>query len=303
MNGVLVVGSLNYDYQISTEQLPKMGETILGNAIHYSCGGKGANQAYASAKAEAPTTMIGAVGSDQYGGILKANLKKAGVSTDNIETIENESSGMSFLSIDSDGQNSIICIQGANKYVSKNQMLRNASEFKSNRIVLLQLEIPTEAVYEAIGQAKRFGDSVILNPAPYHPIDSSYLQMVDYITPNEMELSSLAPDYVTIEDKASSLIEEGVKNVIVTLGARGALLVDSKGEKKYFVPPTVKVVNTVGAGDCFNGYLAALLSKGYSVEEAISVANIASSISVEKAGAQESIPDMKEVRSFQAAGM
>jgi ribokinase len=127
--------------------------------------------------------------------------------------------------------------------------------------------------------------------------------MVDYITPNEMELSSLAPDYVTIEDKASSLIEEGVKNVIVTLGARGALLVDSKGEKKYFVPPTVKVVNTVGAGDCFNGYLAALLSKGYSVEEAISVANIASSISVEKAGAQESIPDMKEVRSFQAAGM
>lgn len=298
MNGVLVVGSLNYDFQISTERLPKKGETVLGNAIYYSCGGKGANQAYASAKAGTPTTMLGAVGDDRYGNMLKDNLARAGVFIDHIKTVENESSGMSFLSVDAQGQNSIICIPGANKYVSSDMVRKNAAGFQNSNVVLLQWEIPTEAVYESVRQAKRFGNRVILNPAPYHPIDPSCLEMIDYITPNEMELSSLVPDCVAAEDKASILIRKGVKNVIVTLGAKGALLVDSKGEKKHFASPAVKVVNTVGAGDCFNGYLAALLSSGRSVEEAISTANIASSISVKKSGAQESIPNMKEVQSF-----
>lgn len=298
MGGVLVIGSLNYDVLIHVQKIPSVGETVLGDSISYSCGGKGANQAYASGKARVETTMLGAVGDDQYGRILKANLKNAGVHTDRIITMENQVSGMSFLTVDRKGQNNIVNVPGANKYLTREHIIANRSLFEKNSISLLQLEIPVETVYEAIDLSKKNNVRVILNPAPCRKIESRYLKLIDILTPNEIELSSLVPEYATIEEKAFHLIDLGVKNVIVTLGKKGALLVNKKKEAKYFVAPAVKVLNTVGAGDCFNGYLAGLISENYEIEGAISHAVIASSISVMRAGTQESIPDIEEMWSF-----
>lgn len=300
MAGVLVIGSINMDMTVTTEKIPLPGETVLGTKLEYHGGGKGANQAIAAARAGVNTFMIGAVGKDDNGRQLKKALSESGVDIAGIDEIEEKPTGCAFITIDEKAENSIIVIQGANKSVNTELIHKHKDCFKKADVVLFQHEIPRKTVEDSLIIAKEEGLATILNPAPAFPVKEEYFKYIDYITPNENELQTITggkkDEYV---ENAKSLIDKGIKNVIVTLGEKGVIHASSDGVKSY---PSIRVkaVDTTGAGDCFNGYFASSLAKGITVEEAIRTAVIASGLSVTKCGAQESIPDIEYVNEYAA---
>ena len=296
MKNVLVVGSLNMDIVASVNELPTKGETVLATFMEKFSGGKGANQAIACSRFGAKTYMIGAVGEDDNGMILLDGLKSNDVDTTGIIINHNENTGMAWITVDREGQNAIVVVSGANGGLTKEDIDDHDGLFDDADIVLLQLEIPLETASYVIDKAHKKGCKIILNPAPGVKLDSDILSKVDIITPNESELDILISnssdeDYV---DKANRLLACGVKNVICTLGEKGALLINNNGHA-MFPAESVNVVDTTGAGDCFNGVLAAQLAKDKGIEEAIKIAVKASSLSVTKKGAQSSMPIWQDV--------
>lgn len=295
MGNVMVIGSLNYDVCASVDRIPEIGETILGDSVAYHCGGKGGNQAYACAKAGAETTMLGAVGADACAEILKRSLTEAGVNAEHLLEIADTSSGNAIISVDAAGNNTIIVIPGANARVTEAYVRDMSNQFQAGQVVVLQFEIPQPAVYEAIRLAKEKGCVVVLNPAPARNIDPAYLSAIDYLTPNETELRLLVQAGGSLEEKAAALIDGGVKRLIVTLGEKGVMYMDEGKHTTYYPARKVNAVDTVGAGDCFNGFFCAAIADGKPVSEAIQKAIVASSISVSRSGAQSSFPDGEEV--------
>lgn len=295
MGDVAVIGSLNYDTSVRTTRIPAVGETVLGSSIAYHSGGKGANQAYACAKAGAKTCMLGAVGDDTCAEILENSLKSANVCTENLLKFQNVSSGNAIVTVDDAGNNAIIAIPGANYQILPQHIYEFRETLRAVSVALLQLEIPIETIYAAIETAKQEDCLVVLNPAPVQSIQNEFLAMVDYVIPNETELHQLVAGNASAEDKALQLIADGVKNVIVTLGEKGVLYVDAHKNVRKFAAKRVNAVDTVGAGDCFCGYFTAALAKGEKVETAIDEAIAAAAISVTRTGAQESIPTRAEV--------
>ncbi len=303
---ILVVGSLNMDMTVSLKNIPKKGETVLGEHLRYVPGGKGANQVVACAKLGDAVTMLGSVGSDSHGSILVQNLRKAGVIVDHIQAPKNETSGLAIIYVEDSGKNNIVVIPGANEKTDIAYLEQHAEVFAMCDYLLVQMEIPLESVLYVVKKAKQFGAKVILNPAPSpdpSEIISYILQYVDIITPNETELQTLtgwAGEFSLDQLKASanSLLEQGPSQVIVTLGGQGAALCESGKDPLVLPPPDADVVDTVAAGDCFNGALIVALSEGKSVEEAIRFANCASTIAVTRKGAQDSIPSRDEVEKF-----
>lgn len=291
---IIVVGSLNYDIAVRTQSIPKLGETVMGESIAYNCGGKGGNQAYACAKAGAQTKMIGAVGDDACAEVLVDSLKQAGVDICHLRRVKGCCSGNAVVVIDDAGRNSIIVIPGANERITDTYVRELQSEFCQADVVLLQMEIPLAVIYETMRIAKAKGCKLILNPAPVQPIDPQYYPLIDYLTPNETELDNLIEGNGTVEEKARALNRLGIAHVIVTLGEKGALLADENGIS-YFAARMVEAVDSVGAGDCFNGYFCAALAEGRTNDEAIRIAIAASSLSVTRPGAQCSIPGRTEV--------
>lgn len=299
---ILIIGSLNMDMVIKVDEIPKVGETVLGNLIDYIPGGKGANQAYAAAKLGGEVSMIGTVGNDSFGEILKNNLIGAGVNTMYIDKKDNVSTGLATIYVNKNGNNCIVVIPGANKNCDKPYLQFLTSVIEKYDIVMFQMEIPIDAIFFGIEYAKKHGKTVILNPAPapkYLPIE--VLKLIDYITPNETELEKITGYSVNTEDDvltaAQKLIDLGVKNVIVTLGAKGAMHVNSDGEFLYKAEK-VKAVDTTAAGDSFNGALAVYIAEGKPIEKAIIFANQVASISVMHSGAQASMPTRFEVEQF-----
>lgn len=295
---ILVIGSLNMDMITEMRELPVKGETILGDKLSYVPGGKGANQACAVGSLGNNVTMLGCVGNDEFGKIQKNILSEKGVEISRLKESGDENTGIAIIYVDVKGDNSIVVIQGANKECDVAYLKENDESFKKCDFVLLQMEIPHDAIYYAINRAKELGKTVILNPAPApEGIPEEILKKIDYITPNETELYRLAggegENINDIEMAAQRLLDKGVKNVIVTLGKRGALLVNE--EKKQLYPAeVVEAVDTTAAGDCFNGAFVVGLAEGKE-EEAISFANLASSITVTRKGALNSIPTRDEV--------
>lgn len=299
MKKVLVIGSLNMDMVVNVNTIPRKGETVLASSMEKYHGGKGANQAVASSKFGAKTYMIGAVGSDEHGKDLVESIKSNGVDAKGIEVRKSEKTGMAWITVDQKGENSIVVIAGSNGTLSKKNIDANEELFHEADIILLQLEIPMEAVEYAIKKGKENGCIVILNPAPAIELSPELLSKVDIITPNESELDILAScpeDWDPIQ-KAKIVLGYGVRNVICTLGDKGALLVNQKGHI-YFPALIVNSVDTTGAGDCFNGVLAAELAKDESIEVAIQSAIKAASISVTKKGAQSSMPTRHDVDKY-----
>ena len=300
---ILVIGSLNMDMVVNVEQMPLRGETIMGKSLAYVPGGKGANQACAAGKLGKNVTMLGCIGDDGNGQALRKSLAAAGVDVSYLVVCPGVPTGLAVITVDNGGGNSIIVIAGANSQCSPEVIRAHEKLIADSDIVVLQLEIPLEAVAEAVRLAKAHGKTVVLNPAPApDSLPDELLRSVDYLTPNETELARLSgmptDTAEQTEQAARSLIEQkGIGAVLATVGSAGALLVTAETAQ---LVPTIKVqaVDTTAAGDTFHGGFVTALSEGRPVLEAIRMGNMAASISVTRKGAQTSIPTREEVEAL-----
>jgi ribokinase len=300
MFDILIIGSLNADLVVRVPRFPVPGETISGGDLKIIPGGKGANQAVAAAKLGATTAMLGRVGQDQFGKILLNNLERFQVDTSRVQTSPS-ATGTAVIIVDEIGQNSIVLSPGANGEVTK----VDVNEFSVGRIgarfVLLQLEIPLDVVTFAAESARENNVLVILNPAPARALPAELLKSVDYIVPNESELSLLTGlevfDLDSAEVAARELLQQGTFKVIVTLGDKGALYVSRDGS--FHIPAfSVNVLDTTAAGDAFIAGMAVSLAQGKIMRESIRFACACGALAATKFGAQSSLPTIDEVEKF-----
>lgn len=298
MPDILVVGSLNTDLVVRTPRFPGPGETISGEDLQIIPGGKGANQAVAAARNGAQVAMLGRVGNDSFADFLLDNLKENLVDVQFVER-DTASTGTAVIVVDAGGQNSIVLSAGANGKVASADV--NNAPFRDFKLVLLQLEIPIPTVLAAAQRAHGDGLRVILNPAPAKELPEGLISLVDYLIPNETELSLLTEmevhDVASAEHAARSLLERGVKNVVVTLGSRGALLV-SGAQATHVGTFSVDVVDTTAAGDAFIGGFAYSLLQNKSLEESVGYGCACGALATTKFGAQPSLPTKQDVERF-----
>jgi ribokinase len=296
MSEIIVVGSLNA--VVRTPRFPRPGETISGEDLQVIPGGKGANQAVAAARHGANVSMLGRVGNDTFGDFLLDNLKENNVDFQHIQR-DTASTGTAIIVVDTNGQNSIVLSPGANGKVSSADV--SSASFSDHKLLLLQLEIPIPTVLSATQRAHENGLSVILNPAPAQQLPEELISVVDYLIPNETELSLLTAmevkDTPSAERAAKSLLERGVKNVIVTLGSKGALIVTGT-QVTHIDTYKVDVVDTTAAGDAFIGGFAYKLLQNKSLEDSVRYGCACGALATTKFGAQPSLPTKKEVENF-----
>ena len=292
---VMLVGSANVDLVVRTHRFPAAGETLTGQTFQTFAGGKGSNQASAIGKLGGTAGIVAKVGADSFGDQLVAGLRSCGVETAWVLRDSDEATGVALITVDDNGQNTIIVAPGTNALLTPAEV-RSALGAVDFSVLLVQLEIPMECVLGAAEFAS--GRTFILNPAPARSLSDVLLAKVDYLTPNETEaqiLTGILPvDDTTCLAAANILLDKGVKNVVFTLGANGSFLANAKGGRHY-PPIPVTPVDTTGAGDAFNGALALFLAQGEPVERAIHLANITGALSTTKPGAQASMPTLAEV--------
>ncbi len=303
---VLIIGSSNMDLNIYSQRLPKPGETVTGGTFQQFLGGKGANQAVASVRSGAKTIFIGKIGTDAFGDQMISRLTKEGIDMSNVIRDNEHPSGVAFIMIDESGENMISVAPGANFHLSKSDVIKNSEIIKNASSLVVQMEIPIETIEEIFKIASEGNVIKILNPAPLKSIPKNVLKNLDIVIPNEGELYRLhslleLPEVKTegkdkIVQASKDIVEFGINFVITTLGSKGCLIYDKNNDEVTEIPAIkVKAVDTVGAGDCFNGVLASKLCKGESVKNAVKYATAAASIAVTRKGAQESMPYAEEI--------
>ncbi|TBL71433.1 ribokinase [Paenibacillus thalictri] len=303
MGKIAVVGSINMDVVNRVVKHPLPGETIKGLGTEYNPGGKGANQAVAAAQGGGDVTMIGAVGTDAFGGELLATLKERGVGTSGVAAKEG-TSGLAFITVSEEGENNIILSEGANGRVLPEDIDLFAAELEGADVVLLQNEIPWETTLYTMQLAKEKGVRVFFNPAPAFKLPESAFSYIDVCILNETEAGEITGLPVESQEEAetaaSKLIEGGMNCVILTLGVKGSVLVNQAGER--IVTPSFKVtpVDTTAAGDTFIGAFAVASAEGKSLAEGLRFASAAAAITVTRSGAQMSIPGRQEIERFLA---
>ncbi|RHW51412.1 ribokinase [Lactobacillus bombicola] len=304
MNKVTIIGSINLDTNLRVERMVKPGETIHAKEHYSAAGGKGANQAVAAARSGCLTSFIGAVGNDAPGSEMLNLLKQEKIDISGITTVNNESTGQAFISVDDQGQNSITIYAGANYDVNVKDIEQKSELIASSDFVIAQFETPVDATIRGFEIAHANGVRTILNPAPaMAKIPVELLKLTDMIAPNETEAETITGVHVTDEasarQAAAKLHELGVKAVIITIGSKGAFY-DFNGQSELVPAFKVKAVDTTAAGDTFIGAMASLLKPDFSnLPEAIVFANKASSLTVQRYGAQPSIPYKKEILQVQ----
>ena len=294
---LVVVGSLNMDLVVRAPRHPRPGETLIGSQFQTFPGGKGANQAVAAARLGAAVRLIGRVGQDAFGDALLQTVGQDGVDTSFISRDPQAASGVALITLDEAGQNTIVVASGANMRVSPEDIQQAAAAFEGADLLLMQLECPLEAVEAAAELAQRRGIPVVLNPAPARPLPASLLAKIDYLLPNQTELQALAEGETDVSAAAARLRKNGVRNLVVTLGEEGALLVTDNTEQK-FDAYKVPVVDTVAAGDAFTAAFCVALMEGKSLPEAVQWGNAAGAIAVTRPGAQPSMPKREELIQF-----
>ena len=294
---ILVVGSSNTDMTVKTRTLPLPGETVLGGVFTMGAGGKGANQAVAARRLGGEVKFICKVGRDIFGDNAIAHYREEGLDTDGILRSELPS-GVALISVDEHAENCIVVASGANNDLSEADIEAVAGDLRSCGILLLQLEIPVPSVLKAARIAHEAGATVVLNPAPACPLPDELFRYVDLFIPNETELSTFSGLPVTDEESAAkgaaAMQAKGVGRLIVTMGSKGSLICE--GGSPVFVPAQkVKAVDTTAAGDTFCGALCVALSEGKTLPQAAAFATAASALTVQKMGAQDSIPYRKDI--------
>ncbi len=305
MEHILVVGSSNTDLVVRTDRAPRAGETVVGEGFGIVPGGKGANQAVAAARLGAQVTFVARVGDDDFGRRNLENYRHEGIDTRYIAVDPREPSGVALIVVEASGENRIVVVPGANGRLSPSDVERAAPAFSHTRVLLVQLEVPLEAVETALQMAKDRGVLTILNPAPARALPREILSLVDFLTPNETELEILVGERVSGPEDASAagerLLEGGPGTVIVTMGERGALIISREGKREVPSFP-VRAVDTTAAGDAFNGALALALARGMELGEAVRYACAAGALAVTKPGAQPSLPTAAEVEALLSGG-
>lgn len=294
-----VVGSLNMDLVVGVTDLPKEGETLFGHELSEVPGGKGANQAAAIGKLGIPVSMIGKVGQDTNGSCLIKSLRSAGVDTASVMH-SLRPTGTALITVDQAGRNHIVVIAGANANLTPDDIERQLNVIELADVVVLQLEVPLETVAHTLELAKSLGKTTILNPAPARKLNAEILRHVDFLIPNEHELQAITGiqqlDETGIREAAKSFAEQGVGNLIVTLGDKGCVHSDGNSVT-FYEAYRVKAADTTAAGDSFIGGFVAGYSEG-DVGQAIRFAMKTAAITVTRHGAQSSLPTRDEVLSF-----
>lgn len=300
---LVVVGSSNTDMILRLDRLPRPGETRLGGAFALAAGGKGANQAVAAARAGGRVTFVACVGRDLFGNQALAGFRRDGLDTRWVRRDRTAPSGVALIFVARNGENCIAVASGANAHLTPADVHRARAAITRAAAVLLQLESPLPTVQVAAALAHGAGVRVMLNPAPARPLPDALLRRVTWLTPNETEAEALTGVPVRGERAAARaaerLLARGVEAVILTLGKRGAFV--AAGELRQRVPGfRVRAVDTVAAGDVFNGALAVALGEGRPLLEAVRFANAAAALSVTRPGAQPSAPRRAEIERFLA---
>ncbi|BDG60101.1 ribokinase [Caldinitratiruptor microaerophilus] len=301
MADVVVVGSLNVDLVVRAPRLPNSGETISAQSLDTVPGGKGANQAVAAARLGVSTAMVGRVGEDDFGQLMRKSLGDAGVDVRGVLPVAGQSTGVAVVIVAPGGQNAILAVPGANGAMGPEAVGEARPLFSSARVILLQLEIPMATVIRAAQLAREAGALVVLDPAPARPLPAHLIRLVDFVTPNEVEAQALTG--ITVRgrkeaaDAAQELLGQGFRRAIVKLGPEGALFAGPEGTAHVPSPP-VKVVDTTAAGDAFAGALAAALAQGLDLHEAVQWGCTAGALAVTRPGAQPSLPHREEFLRF-----
>lgn len=302
MPDITVVGSINMDLVVRVAHLPQPGETILGREYHAIPGGKGANQAVAAARLGAGVRLVGRVGKDAFGELLRSNLQREGIDVAAVEMDPATSSGNAMIALDDSGRNTIVVVPGANFSLTPGQVARALAKIPRLDVLVVQLEIPLECALEAARLACGRGARVVLNPAPAQPLPVEIYPFLDVLVPNESEaglLTGLPVDTVEqAEAAARRLLQVGARSVILTLGGRGALLVEAGQAAVHLPAYPVKVVDTTAAGDAFVAGLAVGLAEGASLLDAARLGNAAGAIAVTRLGAQPAMPARDEVNTL-----
>jgi ribokinase len=298
---ILVIGGFTMDLVVRTPRAPENGETILGTDFNRFPGGKGGNQAVAAARLGGNVTMIGKLGTDSFGDEVFSLLEKDHINTRFVERVRNYPTGIGSIVLDDNGDNRIIVIPGANSQVKAEHLPDYLEAFKQADMLLVQLELDFEMNLKAVDLAYEMDIPVLLNPAPGRELSDDLLKKVSYLTPNETEAEIITGIPIrTLEDAKAAvkiLLEKGVNSVVMTLAGEGALIGDAKGIRR--IPGfKVKAIDTVAAGDSFNGALAYYILNGMEIDDAVYFANAVGALTVTKEGAIPSLPNRQEVDAF-----
>lgn len=298
---LVVLGSINADHILNIKQFPQPGETVIGQQYKVAFGGKGANQAVAAGRSGADIAFIACVGADDIGERIRQQLASDRIDTQPIEAIADSTTGVALIFVNAEGENVIGIDAGANAAVTPDYLNRYRQKIIDADALLMQLESPLETVIAAAKLAKQHQTQVILNPAPACELPDELLAMIDMITPNETEAQRLTGVAVNndadAERAANILHDKGIGCVIITLGSRGVWL--SENGKGKLVPGfKVKAVDTIAAGDTFNGALVTALLEGKVMSDAVRFAHAAAAIAVTRPGAQPSVPWREEIDAF-----
>ena len=294
---VVVVGSVTMDLVTRAKHIPRIGQTMIGTSFETTPGGKGANQAVAAARLGYPVQMVGMVGEDAYGPALLDNLARAGVETASMVQVPG-SSGLAPLFVAENGENAIIVVPGANGKVDAAAVDRQSALIRSAGMVLCQLELPIETVSHTLALCAEAGVPVMLDPAPAAPLPDALWRQVAWFTPNETEAAFYLGEDLKPEEGARHLLAKGLGGVVLKRGVEGAYVAVASGKAGWVKAFPVKAVDTVAAGDCFNGAFSVALLEGKDPWEAARFANAAAAISVTRKGAQASMPSRADVDQF-----
>jgi ribokinase len=306
---ITVVGSYATGLTMKVQRLPSTGETLLGTGYRVDYGGKGSNQAVGCARLGAKVSLVAKIGKDGFGEMALGLYRDEGIDAAHVKQTADAPTGVGFIIVEAkSGHNCITIDPGANELLTAADVSRCDEALKSSAVVLTQLEIPVAAAEAALAQARARGVQTILNPAPVRHLPPSVLQLVDVLTPNEVEarvLTGRSPDVIVKpdpedepEEVARDLIRGGVKKVVMTLGEKGALIVTGSYSKRIPAIPVPAVVDTTGAGDAFNAGLAMALACGASLETAVQFAVVTGGLAVTREGVIPSLPHRDEVLRF-----
>ena len=296
--GVVVLGGINMDLVTISARFPRPGETVVGSRFLTYPGGKGANQAVAAARMGAATAMVGRVGDDVFGPQLIETLRDSGIKVDGVAVAQDNTSGIAVINIDESAQNQIIQILGANDTCGDAEAVRVGQALVNASTLLLQLEVSVDLSLKVAKEAFEQGKTVILDPGPVRHIPSEFFAYCSVITPNETEAQALVGfpvvDRTSAAQAAEQLLARGVGIAVVKLGAQGVYFANADGGD-FVTPFQVDAIDSVAAGDAFNGALAVSLAEGATLEHSVRMAAAAGALAVTKSGAQDSMPYRKEV--------